>query len=438
MTFSLSFQLRLLVIFYTDKDFFLLNKEYIKLDFFNSLVFQWLFNLLERYFEQYKLLPTRTIVEQELLQDKELIILPEEEEFLAEFLALIIVGSFNDSQYIRNNFGKFVKSRTITRILNERSEDIETGNFEDLSSSLRSASKLFESKDTNLLDKDKNVFSLYNLEEIYQNRGGIKTGIGLIDNIVGGLMPKELSVILADTNVGKSLLATYIGGQAIRQMRKVLHVTLEMSMARSLIRYFTTLSDPEDFITFGKIHNFSPEEDVYSYILKLREKYEGYLYVEEFPPGTCTIETLYRLLDKYDGIELLIVDYLDLMKPSRKRDQLRYELSDVTTGLRAVAAEYKVHVMTPTQANRLAAGRRIVGKEVASEDYGKMRIADFAISIGQNADDVQKHEAVLFLARSRNSEKNYAERYLIDFQTMQFRLIRQELVGGNGNGLGGH
>lgn len=247
-------------------------------------------------------------------------------------------------------------------------------------------------------------------------------------------MGKEMSLIIGDANVGKSLVATFIGGQAVRQLRKTLHVTLEMSKARTLIRYFTTLAEPDDKITYGQIFNFNPEDHVFNYVNRLKDTYENYLKVEEFPSGKCSIDDLYRLLDKYPDTELLIVDYLDLMKPVRKRDNFRHEMADLTTALRGLACESdSLHVMSPTQTNRLASGKRIIGKEYVGEDYNKIRIADWAIGIGQNSHDVQKHEIIFNIARSRNSEKAFAERYFIDFNTMRFKFLMQENMLPNAN-----
>lgn len=237
---------------------------------------------------------------------------------------------------------------------------------------------------------------------------------------------------MGDLNVGKSLVLCYVGGQAVRQGRHVLHVTLEMSRARTLARYFANLSDEEDNITYTNIVNFSPEEEVFSYVHDtLKGRYEGYLQVEDFPSGKCGIGDLYNLLDKYPDTELLLVDYLGLLKPVVRRKEIRHELSDLATSLRAIAIENNLHVMAPTQANKLASGKRIVDVGKTAEDYGIQRIADFTMAIGQTQDDVIKNELVAFIARSRNSKKFTAERYRIDFPHMKIQLIRQETLNGH-------
>src|SRR5262249_62133973 len=101
-------------------------------------------------------------------------------------------------------------------------------------------------------------------------KAGSKPGLPLIDTVVGGLQLKQLSIILADTNVGKSFLLTHISGAALKKQRKVLHVTLEMSLARTLLRYFTNLAEPQDEITYNSILAFdrSEQESIYAYVME--------------------------------------------------------------------------------------------------------------------------------------------------------------------------
>jgi len=416
-----------LVVFYLDKDFFCKNREFVQVEFFNSILLQKLFRVLELYYDKYKGLPTLTVAEEEIRRDTSLIMLPEEQPLLAEFADLITKG-LSELKYIQDEFIKFAKERTLKKVLSDKSEAIDSGNFDDLFGELKNEAKKFNYATGGLVADC--VFSLQNLREVYDEKGGIKTGLPLIDTVVGGLQPKQLSIILADTNVGKSFLLTHIGGAALRQQRKVLHVTLEMSLARTLLRYFANLAEPQDEITYNSILAFdrNDQESIYEYVMGLEKKYEGYLNIQEFPTGKCTLQNLEALLDKYPSTELLILDYLELLKPPQKRDALRYEMSDITVALRGIASEYNIHVATATQANRQSVNKRIIGKEVTAEDYGKMRIADVGIGMGQNKDDAGKNEVVLNLTRSRNSEKNVAERYFMDFQHMRMKFLIQEVV----------
>jgi len=424
MEFSTEFQLRLLIVFLTDKEFYVNSKELVQQEFFKTLFGQWVFNKTNEYFEIYKGMPTHFVLLESLKTDSTFILIPEEEKLIDEFFKNLASPDKIELQYVKDNFISFAKSKSLKQVIHEQSEEIESGDFDKILFSLKDESKKFNPLISQL---DPELFSMRNLTEILNVKEGIKTGINLIDSTIGGLKPKELSLVLADTNVGKSLYLTQVGGHAIRQYKNVLHVTLEMSFAKCLARYLANLSEPEDNITYNMITSFEPQDKVFEYVnVNLKKKYEGRLKIVEFPSGKCTIQDLYNLLDKYPETNLLLVDYLQLLQPVKKRTELRHELSDLAVALRGLASETGVHCASASQASRQASGRRIVGKEYAAEDYGIFRTADIGIGMGQTRDDDIKKEVVFYITKSRDSEKNKAERYFIDYKTMKFKFLRQE------------
>ncbi len=427
MIFTPTFQIRLIAVLCLDKEFYLKSVGLLENTFFSIFVGQWAFDILTAHFKTYKQLPSKVVFETALSGDNPPDLIPEEQPLLEEFFALLNVGRVPEGEFLKDYFNQFIATRQLRNILHEEAEHIDEGKFDDVVSALRKGQRVVGEKKSCL--EDEYVFSMLNLKELYDKAEGIKTGIGLIDGFIGGLQKKEMTLIFGDSNVGKSLLMTYMGGQAVKNYRRVLHVGLEMSAARNLIRYYVTMADPGDNINYNKILHAEPLEEVHSYIVQLRNKYEGYLFMEEIPTGKCTIEDLYRLVDKYAPIDVLILDYLDLMKAPQKRDNLRFESKDITTGLRGLAVETGIALLTATQASKLAARRRIVDLKFVAEDYEKVRIADTVVSIGQSMQDSLNGQVVLFLAKSRNTIKDKAERYFIDFNNLNFRFVGQELLG---------
>ncbi len=428
MTFTPAFQIRLLAILCLDKEFYLKSIGLLDSTFFSIFVGQCAFTILTEHFKAYKQLPSRLIFETELNGNNPPDLIPEAQPLLEEFFALLNVGGVPEGDYIKDSFKHFISTRQLRTILHEEAEHIDEGKFDEVVTALRKGQRVTGEANSSLEDPD-HVFSLLNLKELYLKTEGIKTSIGLIDAYVGGLQKKEMTLIFGDSNVGKSLLMAFMGGTAVQNYRRVLHVGLEMSAARNLIRYFTTMANPSDNINYNKILTGEPLDQVHNYIVQLRDKYEGYLFMEEIPTGKCSIEDLYRLVDKYAPIDVLVLDYLDLMKPPQKRDNIRFESKDITTALRGLAVETGIALLTATQASRAAARRRIVDLKFVAEDYEKVRIADTVISIGQSMQDSLNGQVVLFLAKSRNTIKDKAERYFIDYNNMKFRLCKPELLG---------
>lgn len=425
MAFSNEYQLSLLALLCLDKDFFLKVSPVLTKTDFTTFVGQSLYSICTNHFQQYRKQPTKLVIENELLNQEDPL-LPEETPLLNKFYSLLDSQTVPEEDYIRTSYQKFVSSHQIRRVLSENTEGIEEGDFDAVIGSLRSAQRQYIFHE-DFSANEEGVFTLTNLEELYRQVSGIKSGISLLDNLIGGLIFKELTLIVADSNVGKSTMSVFMGAQAVRQSRRTLHVTLEMSTARTLIKYFSALVDPSDGIGYNNLLRLEPMEKVVQAIIRQQQAYEGYLFLEELPTGRGTIEDIYRFVDKYNP-ELIIVDYLDLLKPPKSRRDRRFELTDIVIALRGLAVETGCAVLTPTQANRAAHNRRIVGNQHVSEDYEKVRNADTIMSMGQNTKDVIKKEVVVYLSKSRNSEKDKAERYKIDFNTMSFHLIRPEIL----------
>lgn len=425
--FTTDYQFRLLALLCLDKDFFLSTRSLLDETYFSTFIGQWLYKEIKEYNDKYNALPTRIVIENKLAQSG-IEVLPEETLGFQEFLGVLTAGTVVEAQYVRETTVKFAASRKIRLALGERELDIDEGNVDGILEAVRDVSKTLIKRSTL---EDPNLFSLRNLREIYESAGAYSTGITMLDRYIGGLYSKELTLILADTNVGKSFLLVAIGAHLVRQGKKVLHVTLEMSIARTLIRYMTALIDPTEVnITYTNILTLNPMEEVVRHSLLCQERYQPFLAIEELPTGIGTLGDIERLMDKHNA-EVVIVDYLDLIKPTQSRDQKRFELGDLATQLRGLGVQYQIPVLTATQAARTAANRRLVGKEFVAEDYEKVRVSDVVIGMGRNRDDINNREVVFYLTKSRNTEVGRVERYMINYDLCRFIWLREEIIGGD-------
>ena len=124
----------------------------------------------------------------------------------------------------------------------------------------------------------------------------------------------------------------------------------------------------------------------------------------------------------------MIVDYLDLLRPPKSRQDYRFELKDITTQLRAVGVEQNLPVITATQANRNAVGKRIVRKDMVAEDYEKIRIADTAFSIGQSQADADVNKVLFYLIKARNADREKEEFYRLNKKKIWFEFLNEHVI----------
>ena len=394
--------------------------QFLEEKFFEFESLKWICTCIKHSYETFKYPPNSVIIRSDYkLTDQTF----EEHDIILydSFLEILELG-LDESEYIKDVFVQFIRSRNLRILLYETEELKDKGDWEGLREALKTNEPIldFESDDNGEL------FSMSTFEELFQQNEAIVSGIPLIDDRMGGLYKKEMMLILADTNVGKSLLMTYIGGKALESGSTVLHITLEMSKARTMVRYCATL-DSDMETTVGEIQSFRHPENFIRYLMELREKYEKKLYVYELPTGLGSVQDIERIVDRTEP-DIVILDYLDLIKPISNKENKRFEIAELAMVSRGMAVKGNYHILSASQTNRMAHDRRIIDINMAAEDYDKMRTADDVIGLGQTRSDSQGQEVIMFVAKARNTQKGLAQRFRIDFQHMRFEFIHHELI----------
>jgi len=232
-----------------------------------------------------------------------------------------------------------------------------------------------------------------------QTRVPVPTGIPQLDRddvLAGGLARGELGVVTANTGVGKSHMLVNFGAHALKMGRNVLHYTFELSETKVGIRYDSNLCN-------------IPSNDVIHNAALIRETYGkmdlGRLIIKEYPTGSASVITLRahieKLLMRSFKPSLILIDYADVMRATRKYDSMRHELKLIYEELRNLSQELGVPIWTASQANRVSANSDIVGLENMSEAYGKAMVADFVVSLSRKAQEKATGYGRMFVAKNR-------------------------------------
>ena len=234
----------------------------------------------------------------------------------------------------------------------------------------------------------------------YQNDEGIvgvPTGLTDLDARLGGMHKQDLIIIAGRPSMGKTALATNIAFHAAKNIEKkgtkstVAFFSLEMSSEQLSTRILSEQSKiRSNDIRRGKVS----EKEFEQFIETSKNIFELPLYIDETPAITiATISNRSRRIKRLFGLELIVIDYIQLMKSSRKMEFNRVqEISEITQGLKALAKELNVPVLALSQLSR----------QVEQRDDKKPQLADLreSGSIEQDAD------VVMFIFR----EAYYLER----------------------------
>ena len=158
----------------------------------------------------------------------------------------------------------------------------------------------------------------------------------------------------------------------------------------------------------------------------------GRLFIKEYPTGSATIMTLKTHIEKLalKGFvpDIIIIDYADIMRSTRKYDSLRHELKLIYEELRNLAMELNLPIWSASQANRQASNADIVGLENMSEAYGKAMIADVVLSLSRKPVEKAKGTARLFIAKNRAGRDGLVYNIGIDTSKSKFTIIDDNVL----------
>jgi len=242
----------------------------------------------------------------------------------------------------------------------------------------------------------------------YQRDGGlagISTGLIDMDKKLGGLHRSDLLILAGRPSMGKTSLATNIAYNIAKAYQKgTLHdgtegavnggvvgfYSLEMSAEQLAARILSEASEvPSEQIRRGDM----TEEEFRRFVEAAKQLEACPLYIDDTPALPISqLAARARRLKRTHGLDVLFIDYLQLVRPATAKDSRVNEVSEITQGLKAIAKELDIPVVALSQLSR----------QVESRDDKRPQLSDLreSGSIEQDAD------VVMFVYR----EEYYKER----------------------------
>ncbi len=214
---------------------------------------------------------------------------------------------------------------------------------------------------------------------------GVPTGLRDLDDRLGGLHQSDLIIIAGRPSMGKTSLATNIAFNAAKKIQDngkkstVAFFSLEMSSEQLSTRILAEQSRiRSNDIRRGRIS----DEQFDKFIETSKDISELPLYIDETPAlSIAAMSNRARRIKRLFGLDLIIIDYIQLMKgTSFNKDGRVQEISQITQGLKAIAKELSIPVVALSQLSR----------QVEQRDDHKPQLSDLreSGSIEQDADVV--------------------------------------------------
>lgn len=372
--YGLEFESKLLASLISNDVFLAQIADVIKPEYFESRGANWIVEKSIQYYNTYTKAPSYLVIETEIKS------LKKQDSIFSEELQNFITFSKNyqsaeDLGYVQTKAIDFCKNQALKLAIRNSIPLLEDNDYDGIKALIDEAYKLGYSRDIGHVYKD-------DFEKRYaeDSRLTVPTPWIPINNIVqGGLAKGELGIVVAPSGAGKSWVLASLGAHAVSEGKTVIHYTLELNKIYTSLRYDSIFSGVTS-------ENLSLHKE------SVREKItnlSGTLVVEDYPQKSASINTLRghlnRCISKGVIPDLIVVDYADLLKGVGK--EVRNELNQIYTSLRALASEYSCPVWTASQSNRSSIEEEIIQANRISEDYSKIFTGDFIFSLSRRAED---------------------------------------------------
>ena len=185
---------------------------------------------------------------------------------------------------------------------------------------------------------------------------GTPSGFTDLDDVTGGFQPGNLIVLAARPSMGKSALATNIAeNAAVKHGKPVALFSLEMSETELAHRFIASQARlSSDELRKGRV-----KADRWPKVLKAVEKLAAApLYVDDSSDiGILEIRSKSRRLHARQELGLVIVDYLQLMRPEGRTDSRVEQIGQISRGLKILARELEIPVIAVSQLSRAVESR---------------------------------------------------------------------------------
>ncbi len=220
------------------------------------------------------------------------------------------------------------------------------------------------------------------LEKLHEQKGGLRglpTGFADLDNMLSGLQDSDLIILAARPSMGKTTLALDIARiSSVVHGKSVLIYSLEMSSQQLVDRMLSAQSRVNAWnLRTGRL---SSDKDFSHIRDSLDQLAKAKIYIDDQAANSIVkMKALARRIKAEKGLDLVVVDYLQLMTTSKNHDSMVNQVTEISRSLKGLAKELNVPVLALSQLSRAVESRG-----------GRPRLSDLrdSGSIEQDADVV--------------------------------------------------
>lgn len=402
---------------------------FLKSEYFEKESDKVIFDLIANYQVRYSVMPTKESLMVDLSERRDI----KESTFKESYEA---IRSFeektdNNLDWLVDKTEKFCKDRAIYNALMKSvaitHDDTGTADKGSIPHLLSSA--LAVTFDTSVgLSYDDSIDALW---EYYNSEVAIiPTGLSIIDKVTrGGLRKKTLSIIMATTGGGKTILMCHIAANTMMEGKNVLYISMEMSEEMITQRIDANLMN----IPMDEIETM-PYEQYASRKKAVLSRARGRLVVKSYPTGSASANNFRALLSELEikqGFkpDLVCIDYLNICASSRLKaaesGSHQYPKA-VAEEARSLAIEFDYACLSATQSNRQGYGTTDPDLTHTSESMGLPMTADLFFSLSTSDELEALGQVSMTQLKNRFGDINRPRRFVLGLDRPKMRFYDVE------------
>jgi archaellum biogenesis ATPase FlaH len=405
MEFDKKYQASLLKMMITNYDFMVRCGSAIAPDYFDTsriLVAE----LVKKYWNKYRTLPTERALTDMFEEAIERTSYQKYEKIIRKAFDKLWEEPYpQDGDYIESKLVDFAKSQSYMALAKSIPDLVAVGDYREIEKQNHRIASL--GMNTGVVIRSKDAVQDDNLLMNFEAVITIATGIPELDDaevLDGGIAQKELGIIIAPPNVGKSMMLNSLGNAACMQGKRVYHVTLEMSADQVWKRYVSAIASTSSRLLKSNM------KGIKQMVCDFYDGYGGELIIDERPTKKFSPRDLDSELDRMNRMgempDLILVDYGDIMKSDANYTQKHENEGEIYVDLRALCTKYNTSMWVPSQGNRGSTGKETIENEDVKGAFDKVATADIIMSINMTKEEYQDGIARINVSKNRRGKKN--------------------------------
>lgn len=333
-----------------------------------------------------------------------------------------------EKKYLQEELSTFIKTQAVKRAFEDGFQMAKEQQWEDL---LRSMEEAVHSG-MHLNDLGTDYFA--EVEDRVKTRASrekqrrIPTGIDDLDQMTyGGIKNKQVGLIVGGTGRGKSIFLAWLAQQAVLLNKKVVYITCELSEEDISDRFDSMMAQ----VHISSLNDY--QEEIVNKVGGAAQVYGSSLMIKHFPADSATVDDLKAYTRQLSNIgiqpDLILIDYLDLLRPHRTYSSPHLEIDAIMKALVGFAAEFDLSIYTATQLNRAGLAQETPDEASMAGYIGKQYHADMVWWMAQTKEEKEDEIMRLWISKNRNGPAGRTIKLDTNYGYMTFYRKRVEVEG---------